>query len=450
MKDFDQLVEMLNEQPGKKPVVFTFGRFNPPSMGHEKLIEKVKNTAKSIGAEHRIYPSHSHDLKKNPLKHSQKVDFMKKMFPGTNIVSDKNALTPFHVLKELEKKGYKHIVLVVGGDRVDDLKKQIEKMMDHSDPAKKLNIDRFEVVSAGERDPDASDVSGMSASKLRKLASEGDFKTFKSGLSSQTTKYDAQRLFFAVRKGMGLSEQVNNNDEVQQIDELTRQQRLKMSRIARRTARRRLMARKRKSRRLKSSPEMWAKARKVARARIRKRFIKNRVWSEMSFGEKEMVDARLAKVSKKRLDRLAKKLLPKVRQAERDRLKRLRAKSSGRPINTTKSGILPVTASNESYVRDYKKEYERYHGTPEQIQRRAARVMARRKLIRAGKVSIGDGYDIDHIDGDPLNNEESNLRVVDRHFNRSRDNNKWRAKKTEPKSFETFVGSLKGTKNKSE
>lgn len=450
MKDFDQIIKMLNEQPGKKPVVFTFGRFNPPSIGHEKLIEKVKNTAKSIGAEHRIYPSHSHDLKKNPLKHAQKVDLMKRMFPGANIVSDKNAITPFHVLKELEKKGYKHIVLVVGGDRVDDLKKQVEKIMKHGDPTKRLNIDRFEVVSAGERDPDASDVSGMSASKLRKLAADGDFQTFKSGLPTHATKYDAQRLFFAVRKGMGLSEEVIEYEDIQQIDELTRQQRLKMSRIARRTSKRRLMARKRKSRRLKSSPEMWAKARKVARARIRKRFIKNRVWSEMSFGEKEMVDARMAKVSKKRLDRLAKKLLPKVRQAERNRLKRLRAAAAGNPINTMKSGIMPTTAATEAYVRDYKKEYKKYHGTPEQIQRRAARVMARRKMIRAGKASVGDGRDIDHIDGDPRNNDDSNLRVVDRHYNRSRDNNKWRTKKTEQKTFEAFVGSLKGTKNKSE
>jgi len=180
-------------------VVFTFGRFQPPTSGHQLLIDKVVKEAKNRGAENRIYPSHSNDKKQNPLSHKDKVLYMRKMFPTANIVDDRTAKTPFQVLTALEKDGFNNVVMVVGGDRVSEFKTRMKKYTGA--------FDTFEVISAGERDPDAEGVVGMSGSKMRKAAVDRDFEKFLTGVPSRTPKRVSLKLFKSIRKGMGLKEE---------------------------------------------------------------------------------------------------------------------------------------------------------------------------------------------------------------------------------------------------
>ncbi len=199
------LTEARNE---RVDVVITFGRFNPPTSGHQLLVESVKKIAKNLGAEHIIYATHSQDKNKNPLKWKDKVVFMKKAFSGANISEDAKIRTLFEALGDLVDSGKKRIVMVVGGDRVSEFDKLVRKYVDQ------MGIEYFKVMSAGKRDPDADDVTGMSASKLRAAAAEGDFDSFKSGMASGLNDRDILRLYKKVRDGMGIKEsKVNESFE---------------------------------------------------------------------------------------------------------------------------------------------------------------------------------------------------------------------------------------------
>ena len=189
------------EEAKDKKVVFTFGRFQPPTSGHQLLIEKVQQVAKKLGAEHRIYPSPSYDVKKNPLSHSDKVKYMKKMFKGANIMNDKKMINPFKVAEQLSKQGYTHVTMVVGSDRVTEFRKSIGKYVGPDG----YNF-KFTVVSAGKRDPDAEGVVGMSGSKMRQAVKDGDLTSFSKGVPVGANKRDVQGLFKAIQKGMGLKE----------------------------------------------------------------------------------------------------------------------------------------------------------------------------------------------------------------------------------------------------
>ena len=196
----------LNEET--KAIVVTFGRFQPPTIGHKKLVDAVVANARSERAEHRIYPSRSHDKKKNPLQPKDKIRFMKKMFRGANIIDDDTIRTPFHMMKQLSNEGYKNVILVVGGDRVNEFDRQIRPYINHSDPKKSYNFENFEVRSAGERDPDAEGVEGMSASKMRAAAQEGDFDSFESGVGNRTI---AKQLWDKLRSEMGIRESLKED-----------------------------------------------------------------------------------------------------------------------------------------------------------------------------------------------------------------------------------------------
>jgi len=182
-----------------KKIVFTFGRFNPPTTGHFLLATKVKQEASRRGADHIIYGSSSHDPKKNPLNSRQKLRFMKKVLKGFNVEIDNKLKNPFDVLSQLNKEGYTDVVMVVGADRVSEFKRNISKNVG---PNKLYKFDNFEVVSAGERDPDADDVSGMSASKMRAAAAEGNLNAFKLGVPSHVNTNDVKAFFKAVQTGM--------------------------------------------------------------------------------------------------------------------------------------------------------------------------------------------------------------------------------------------------------
>ena len=186
--------------------IFTFGRFNPPTVGHEKLVVAVANVARREGGEYFVYPSRSQDSKKNPLSQKQKIQYMKKMFSKhrTNIISStgNNAL---EIASELHDEGYTNLVMVVGSDRVKDFKTLLDRYNGDEDKAHGFyDFDSIKVVSAGERDPDAEGVAGMSASKMRQSAVEGDFKTFRKGTPPSLNDKDTKLMFNDIRKGMRL------------------------------------------------------------------------------------------------------------------------------------------------------------------------------------------------------------------------------------------------------
>lgn len=211
MKKFS---EFLSEAANPKAIVFAFGRFNPPTNGHEKLMDKVASASK--GGAYRIYPSQSTDPKKNPLKFDEKVKFMRKMFPkhARSIIADKSVKTAIDVVSKLYDQGYTKVTMVVGSDRVSEFETLLNKYNGVKARHGYFNFkDGVQIVSAGERDPDSDDVSGMSASKLRAAASANDFEVFSKGMPSGYK--DAQALFNAIRTGMGLKESYDFRKHVQ-------------------------------------------------------------------------------------------------------------------------------------------------------------------------------------------------------------------------------------------
>lgn len=197
-----------------KEVTFTFGRFNPPTTGHEKLLDKVSKVAR--GGKYVVYASQSNDAKKNPLDYTTKVKYMRKMFPrhARSIILDKNCKTVFHVLTKIYDSGATKVNMVVGSDRVPEFDALVNK---YNGVEGRHGFYNFEgginVISAGDRDPDADDVSGMSASKMRAAAASNDFAAFSQGLPRGFK--DGQALFNDVRKGMGLKESYDFREHIQ-------------------------------------------------------------------------------------------------------------------------------------------------------------------------------------------------------------------------------------------
>ena len=187
--------------------VFTFGRFNPPTTGHEKLIDTLaREQKKNPGAPMYVFPSHSNAPKRNPLPHALKVAYMKKMFRKyAKNITVSSARNIFEVATFLYSKGHRAVVMVVGSDRVAEFTRLLNEYNGVQGKHGYYDFDNIEVKSAGERDPDADDVSGMSASKMRAAAVEGDYDSFKQGLPSGFK--DGERLFRDVRKNMGIREE---------------------------------------------------------------------------------------------------------------------------------------------------------------------------------------------------------------------------------------------------
>jgi len=176
-----------------------FGRFNPPTVGHGKLMSAAKKA--SQGGDLKIYPSRSQDPKKNPLDPDMKISFMKKMFPdySENIINDDEMRSIFNVLTTASEGGYKDVNIIVGSDRQAEFENLATKYNGDL-----YNFDNIRVISAGVRDADAEGVEGMSASKMRKAVVDGDFKSFRRGTPKELNDGDTQALFDAVRSGMGV------------------------------------------------------------------------------------------------------------------------------------------------------------------------------------------------------------------------------------------------------
>ena len=188
-----------------KTAVFTFGRFNPPTIGHEKLINAVVAVNQREGGTAYIYGSQSQDSKKNPLSHVQKFKYLKNMFPRlkSNLQSNSKAKTIMDVADELNGK-YNKLIMVAGSDRVSEFKSLLNTYNGKKSKHGFYEFEEIEVVSAGERDPDADGASGMSASKMRKAAVQGDFEAFLMGASSELTVKDKRNMMNDVRTGLKL------------------------------------------------------------------------------------------------------------------------------------------------------------------------------------------------------------------------------------------------------
>ena len=195
--------KQFNEEKSKS-VTFTFGRFNPPTIGHEKLISNIVDAAK--GGDYKIFVSQSNKPEKDPLQYKEKVGIMRKMFPkyARNIIFDTNIVNIFDIVVSLYNQGYSDITMVIGADRIKDFKTLLLKYNGVKARHGFYDFDSITFKSAGDRDPDADDVSGMSASKMRTAAKSGDFQSFANGLPKSFG--DKLSVFNLLRKRMGLKE----------------------------------------------------------------------------------------------------------------------------------------------------------------------------------------------------------------------------------------------------
>jgi phosphopantetheine adenylyltransferase len=204
-------VNYLPVEKTKGTLTIAFGRFNPPHLGHLQLMDTAALSADQEGSDYMIVPSRSQDKKKNPLDPDTKVSIMRQMFPqhSERIVNDVSTRTIFDVLKKAHNDGYTNVRIVGGADRV----KEFEKLSNNYN-GNLYQFDNIEVVSAGDRDPDAEGVEGLSASRMRLAAAEGDLKTFRSGMPSEMRPKDVRAIFDTVRSSMGISDEIAETWEI--------------------------------------------------------------------------------------------------------------------------------------------------------------------------------------------------------------------------------------------
>ena len=327
-KEFDPSkyvnLEPTLDEAVKGTAVITFGRMNPVTVGHEKLVNKVLSVAVKAKGTPLVYLSHSEDMKKNPLSYNSKISYAQKAFG--RVIQKSKSRTIIEVAKELSGK-YANLIVVVGSDRVAEFNTLLNKYN-----GKEYKFEVIDVQSAGERDPDADGVEGMSASKMRSAAASEDLKSFKSGLPKKLQR-DAQKIMDAVRDGMNLSESLEELDEI-----LTRQQRHKKS-IAMRRARHKIKrGREIAKRKLASNEKLQGRARKKAIETLKDKYAKHKRYADMETAEKINIEKKIQKLPKARIDALAKRLLPKVKQAERERFAN---KATDNPTTPKKESVMP-------------------------------------------------------------------------------------------------------------
>ena len=300
-----------------KTVVLGWGRMNPITVGHEKLVNKIKDVARNNSATPLIYISHSQDAKKNPLDYDDKIMLAKKAF-GNKVIQKSKSKTIIQIMKELQAK-FSKVILVVGQDRIKDFDTLLNKYN-----GKDYSFDSIEVVSAGDRDPDAEGVEGMSASKMRVAAASGKFNLFKTGLPKKLQR-DAQDVYDLVRGGMKIAEAM---ESIELDEAMSLQQRRQRALTMRKYKGKIATARKRLAKRKASTGKLQQRARKAAIKIIRKKVAgkKGESYGNLSPAEKMVIDK---KVEKKRgaVEKIAKRLLPQVRKQELTRLSNLNKES---------------------------------------------------------------------------------------------------------------------------
>lgn len=332
----------MNEQKSKTAVI-TFGRFSPPTIGHEKLVNKIKDVAAARRADPMVFTSHTYDKKKNPLSYDDKTHFLQIAFGS--VIKKTPARTIIEVAKELSGK-YDELVVVVGSDRVPEFQKLLDTYN-----GKEYNFKNIEVVSAGERDPDADDVSGMSASKLRALAAAKDFETFKKGLPSKL-KPHAKDVYETVLKGMKLMEDFEEETLEEKVSPLNFIQRLKRSMVMKRYHGKIEAARKRAMNRRASPEKLRDRARKRALALLRDKISQSKSYGEMSPSEKIQIDQRLSRIPQAVINRIATKQLPVVKKAEMEKFA-ARSRNEEADVNSEFEMFLENFTQESSVNEDY-------------------------------------------------------------------------------------------------
>ena len=426
MKKFRDLMEATDT------IVFTFGRFNPPTTGHEKLIQKVVSVAGTN--DYRIYPSHSQNAKKDPLPQALKTAYMRKMFKkyARNIVVTKSK-SAIEIAVELYDQGYKNLIMIAGSDRV----KVFDTMLNQYNGVEGkrhgyYKYDSIEIISAGERDPDSEGVEGMSASKMRAAAVDGNYDDFTKGLPSGFS--DSKKLYRDVRKYMGIREERDMGDDYDSLRDayLTG----KIWNVG-------------------ESVEVKGLTGEIVRkgtnylSFVTEDGMVHKAWlHEIELDEKWTSSP--SKISEKDFDALKKgdtvtieyksamssgtgtfKVTAKnvVGKAKVEKVT-LRSTKNPRAIKhflykrgdrvsfaQGDMGAAVVSYKKEDFEineRNYRKEYDNYQGQPEQIARRSSRNKARR--VMGDKTKIG--MDVGHKDNNPLNNDPKNLRNEDPSKNR--------------------------------
>ena len=216
IKNFSQY--LIEEE---REVYFTFGRMNPPTIGHGKVMDMLAK--KSGKSDYKVFVSQSQDAKKNPLSYSDKIKHTRKMFPkhARNIMVDKSVKTAINAMVALHDQGYQSVTMVVGDDRITEFDVLLKKYNGAQARHGFYNFKSIKVVSAGKRDPDSAGIEGMSASKQRENASNNDFVSFSQGVPKTMSNPDTRKLFNDVRKGMGLKEasEFRNHLELETVSE---------------------------------------------------------------------------------------------------------------------------------------------------------------------------------------------------------------------------------------
>jgi len=333
---------MIKEQ-NQKTVVLSFGRMNPITSGHSKLVDKINSVAKSEGATPQLYLSHSQDKAKNPLSYDDKYRYARQAFGS--LVQKSRARTIIEVLKELDGQ-FDRVMMVVGSDRIREFERLLNKYN-----GKEYTFDSIEVVSAGERDPDAEGVKGMSASKMRALAAEGDLSSFKKGLPRSLQRGKTpQEIFDKIRDAMGITEEMNASESLELFEVLSLQQRRKRKLTMRRIKNKIKRGRRISQRKLATPEKIKTRAQRKAKEEVRKRIAGKRGvnYKSLPMSQRIQIDKMVEK-RKNLIQKLAKRLLPKVKKAERERLKKFRQrKSSNEEINLI-SQLSPLIESVERY-----------------------------------------------------------------------------------------------------
>jgi len=345
LKDIVDINPTMKEA-AEKHAVMTFGRMNPPTTGHEKLIHKTHSIAQKHGAKAHIVLSHSHDAKNNPLPQKDKINYVKKIHKGVHVTgSSKEHPNFLSHAKKLHQAGHDHLHVVAGSDRVGEYKRVLNKYNGHPDH---YNFKSITVHSAGQRDPDSEGTSGISGTKMRAHARAGDHNSFKAGLP-KSLHGDHKKIMSHIKEEIENAELLEQfTDEVMDqliaedyaVEEMInervmtllqrRKAALKMRRLRFRIAR----ARKLKKKRMATTDMLTRRARRQARSFIRKRIAGKQGgdYANLSPSQKIQIDKRVEKKAAF-ITKLAKRLLPKVKQAELARLRSARKQKESIDIN---------------------------------------------------------------------------------------------------------------------
>jgi len=310
------------EEAKESTAVFTFGRFNPPTIGHEKLINKVHQVAHEHGGQAHVIASHTQGTSKDPLPQNKKIDYLKKVSPkGVHISgSSKESPSFLSAAKRLHDAGHKHLVMVAGSDRVKDYE---DKLNAYNGKEGHYNFKSIKVVSAGTRDPDAEGAEGMSGTKLRSHARAGEQKEFKAGLPKALHPH-AKEIANTIRS---VSEEIKLDEAILSIAQ-RRKRAINLKRREPRIQRQRILALKRFA----SEKALRRRSRNLARELARARFAGKRgaAYKELSPSDKIAVDRQIQ--AKDRLIKaLASRLYQRVRKREMNRISTVRSGLRGSP-----------------------------------------------------------------------------------------------------------------------